>query len=1023
MTLFSSLSHAPIRKNVNWVSPQSCVTAWLILFGAKKTDTHVLSTVKDYTKASFVVFFHFLLTAYFFLVFTNIQYIMSLDPAGELGSSSSPFPPIYSAGPLTWATPLFATPTALLVVVILFGLGRYITNTHAYPWIDADAPGSARKHLTPLARLVVAASVTVVVTFLADAFVFVTRAILDRHWTSSVLAYYIGVSWLAWVIALVCVADETHKFGVWSWVQYIFWMAAALGETTVAWLWTVAFVRPNPGTVFSTYDYAFFAVFVARYILELGIVLLCVIQMFTARHAQSAEEAAPLLTGDGNASQYGATPPVSTPRSSPNGQSGFSNFFSKMRKLMPYIWPHKSTWLQILVVVCFSLMLLGLVVNALTPLQIGRVVDSLGAGKGTFLWGAVLGYVGLRFLQGGSGLIQSMQNWLWIPIGQYTTREVSVRMFSHLHSLSLQFHINRKTGEVLRVMDRGTSSIVQLLSQILFQVLPALANILVAVVLFWFYFSPIFGVIVFVTMSLYLFVTITLTEWRTKYRRTMIELDNNARTKAVDSLLNFETVKYYGAEAFEIRRYQDAIIEYQKADWMSSSSLNILNLAQNAVISAGLLAGCLMFAWEVSEGNLSAGDFVAFNTYMMQLYAPLHFFGTYYRMIQQNFIDMEKMLALFEEQQTVQDAPGAKDIKVKEGHVVFDNVTFSYDPRQKALNGISFSIPKGATVALVGPSGGGKSTILRLLFRFYDPSAGHIYIDGQDIKQVTQESLRRNVGVVPQDTVLFNDTILYNIAYGKIDAPEDEIFNAAKAAQIHEKILSFPDGYDTKVGERGLRLSGGEKQRVAIARTILKDPPIILLDEATSALDTTTERQIQQALSAMTKDRTTLVIAHRLSTIVNADLILVIKDGRVVEQGTHEELIRQGTPMNGGPEGVYYEMWQKQLHDDSDGEQTTVGATTPLKIDTTAPLPVGPKQEPQQMIMASPTEVEAPNQVRKEEEEEDDHEEAKQGDSADGENSTNSETAPVPSDKGPLRKNSSNRKKKKKKSKSNSTVF
>ncbi|KAI7849527.1 hypothetical protein BDC45DRAFT_573904 [Circinella umbellata] len=822
--------------------------------------------------------------------------------------------------------------------------------------------------------------------------VLTARAFIERQWTSSVLAYYIGVSWLAWSIGLLCLTDETYKFGEWNWVQYVFWMAAALGETMVGWLWTVGMLRPKPGTIFSIYDYLFLGIFIARYTLEIFTALLCVIQMFSRRH-QHAYERAPLLATSATTTEtYGATSASSEQQRDETSRKGepsaFSNFFGKMRKLLPYIWPHKSVWLQLLVVICFLLMIAGIIVNVLAALAIGRVVDGFEQDKGKFAWGAVLVYVGLRFLQGGSGLIQAMQNWLWIPIGQYTTREISVKMFSHLHGLSLQFHINRKTGEVLRVMDRGTNSIVQLLSQILFQVFPALANIVVAVFVCATIFTPPFGLIIFLTMSLYLFVTISLTEWRTKYRRTMIELDNSARTKAVDSLLNFETVKYYGAEDFEINRYKNAVIEYQKADWLSSTSLNILNLAQNAVISGGLLAGCLLFAWEVSQGRLTSGAFVTFNIYMMQLYTPLHFFGTYYRMIQSNFIDMEKMLTLFEEQQTVKDVPNAKDLNVKEGHVVFDNVSFSYDPRQTALNGISFSIPKGATVALVGPSGGGKSTILRLLFRFYDPDSGHIYIDGQDIKRVRQESLRHNIGVVPQDTVLFNDTVLYNIGYGNLNAPEDAIFKAAKAAQIHDKILQFPDGYETRVGERGLRLSGGEKQRVAIARTILKDPPIILLDEATSALDTGTERQIQQALSIMTKDRTTLVIAHRLSTIVNADLILVVKDGRVVESGSHEELIKQGE------DGIYYEMWQKQLHDDNDNEinggihangngltgkdslapvvpETTQAASVPPtvpQIDTTRSRNATEQSDNSGAMVSSPTELENNNQQEQEQE-------------------------------------------------------
>ncbi|CAG8586657.1 7270_t:CDS:10, partial [Funneliformis mosseae] len=530
-----------------------------------------------------------------------------------------------------------------------------------------------------------------------------------------------------------------------------------------------------------------------------------------------------------------------------------------------------------------------------------------------FVWKSIAFFVFLRFLQGGVGLIQASQNYLWIPIGQYTTREISVKMFEHLHGLSLAYHINRKTGEVLRVMDRGTNSIISLLNQILFQIFPVIVDISVAVIYFVVEFGWIFGVIVFGTMASYILVTIWITEWRTQFRRDMIETDNDARSKAVDSLLNFETVKYYNAEQFEVKRYDDAIVKYQIADYKVSASLNMLNLSQNLVITVGLLAGCLLCAWKVTIGDFGVGDFILFITYINQLYGPLNWFGTYYRMIQQNFIDMEKMLSLFKEQQSVQDIPGAKDLKVTEGSVIFDNVDFSYDPRNSALKDISFEIPKGKTVALVGPSGGGKSTILRLLFRFYDVGSGKILIDGQDIRLVKQESLRRSIGVVPQDTVLFNETIYYNIHYGNVNASDEEVYKAAKAAQIHDRIINFPDGYETRVGERGLRLSGGEKQRVAIARTMLKDPPIILLDEATSALDTTTERQIQYALSNMTKDRTTLVIAHRLSTIINADLILCIKDGKVVEQGTHDELIRN-------EEGVYFEMWQKQLRDESEGK-------------------------------------------------------------------------------------------------------
>ncbi|RCI05410.1 Homocysteine S-methyltransferase 1 [Rhizopus stolonifer] len=789
-------------------------------------------------------------------------------------------------------------------------------------------------------------------SFLCDAIVIVLR-VVDKEKLPVMLVYYTALSWVAWIVSLVCLMDESHKFSKWYWIQYLYFAAAVIADTVLAWFWAVGFYKHSTDNAFHLYDFVLLGIFITRYTFEFFTFCFSIIQLlYTTRHIPASE---PLLSSQPN---YG-----SIEQDLSTGKEKEENgFWSKFVRVLPFIWPRQFK-LQQLVILCFLLMLLGLVINVYTPLQIGYVVDQFNRDPQTFAWVAVCAYVGFKFLQGSSGVIQALQNYLWIPVGQYTTREISVKLFAHLHSLSLHFHINRKTGEVLRVVDRGTNSIVQLLSQIVFQIFPALANILVAVVVFSVQFSIPFGAIVFVTMALYMYTTITLTEWRTSFRRKMNELDNFARTKAVDSLLNFETVKYYNAESFEVNRYDQSIAEYQKADYKNSASLNILNLAQNAVITGGLLAGSLLFAYEVSEGRLTAGNFVTFNIYMMQLYTPLHWFGTYYRMIQQNFIDMEKMFDLFDVEETVKDVEGAGELQVTEGHVVFDRVSFSYDQRQTALNSISFSIPKGATVALVGPSGGGKSTILRLLFRFYDPDSGRVVIDGQDIAKVQQTSLRKNIGVVPQDTVLFNDTIMYNIRYGNVNASDEDVMNAAKAAQIHDKILSFPDGYETKVGERGLRLSGGEKQRVAIARTILKDPSIILLDEATSALDTTTERYIQEALAEMTKDRTTLVIAHRLSTIVNADLILVIKDGRVVESGSHDELIQSALANTN--EGVYYEMWQKQLDDHTAQESTDEPETIqvdeentkePEALNITA-KPVQITQEPETIELESQPET------------------------------------------------------------------
>lgn len=516
------------------------------------------------------------------------------------------------------------------------------------------------------------------------------------------------------------------------------------------------------------------------------------------------------------------------------------------------------------------------------------------------------------------GLLNNLRSFLWIRIQQYTTREIEVELFRHLHSLSLRWHLNRKTGEVLRVMDRGTDSINNLLNYILFSIAPTIVDILVAVVFFITAFNWWFGLIVFITMSLYIAATIMVTEWRTKFQRRMNLADNAQKARSVDSLLNFETVKYYGAEQYEVDCYREAILKYQEEEWRSSITLNILNTMQNIIVCGGLLAGSLLCAYlVVYEQGLTVGDYVLFASYIIQLYVPLNWFGTFYRAIQKNFVDMENMFDLMKEEQEVIDAPGAGELAViRGGSIDFSDVTFGYTPERFVLRNVSFSVPAGKTVAIVGPSGAGKSTIMRLLFRFYDVESGSISIDGQNIKTVRQSSLRKAIGVVPQDTVLFNNTIKYNIQYGRVDAPDVDVIVAAKTADIHEKILTFPEKYETQVGERGLRLSGGEKQRVAIARTILKSPFIVLLDEATSALDTQTERNIQAALSRVCANRTTLIIAHRLSTIIHSDEILVLKDGQVVERGRHESLLEK--------HGVYADMWNQQLKNLETGGEAPV---------------------------------------------------------------------------------------------------
>uniref|UniRef100_A0A672RWB1 ATP-binding cassette sub-family B member 6 n=1 Tax=Sinocyclocheilus grahami TaxID=75366 RepID=A0A672RWB1_SINGR len=526
----------------------------------------------------------------------------------------------------------------------------------------------------------------------------------------------------------------------------------------------------------------------------------------------------------------------------------------------------------------------------------------------------------LKFLQGGgagaSGFVSNMRSFLWIRVQQYTNRVVQVRLFAHLHSLSLRWHLGRRTGDVLRSIDRGTSSINSLLSYIVFSIFPTIADIVIAIVYFISNFNAWFGLIVFVCMALYLTLTIVITEWRTKYRRDMNTQDNNAKSKAVDSLLNFETVKYYNAESYEVGHFENAILKYQVSEWKTNASLALLNQTQNLIIGLGLLTGSLLCAYFVTEGKFQVGDYVLFGTYIIQLYTPLNWFGTYYRMIQNSFIDMESMFKLFTEEEEVKDDVNAGNLDYRQGHIEFENVFFSYMQGKEILKDVSFTVLPGQTVALVGQSGSGKSTIIRLLFRFYNVQGGCVKIDGQDISKVKQASLRAHIGVVPQDTVLFNDSIRHNIRYGRVTASDQEVEEAAIAADIHDKIITFPEGYETQVGERGLKLSGGEKQRVAIARTILKAPQIILLDEATSALDTQTERNIQASLAKVCANRTTIVVAHRLSTVIGADVILVLRDGQIVERGRHEELLAKG--------GLYSDMWLKQQQaQDSDSASDT----------------------------------------------------------------------------------------------------
>ncbi|WP_293209888.1 ABC transporter ATP-binding protein/permease, partial [Parvibaculum sp.] len=509
--------------------------------------------------------------------------------------------------------------------------------------------------------------------------------------------------------------------------------------------------------------------------------------------------------------------------------------------------------------------------------------------------------------------LAQLRDAVFAKVGQNAVRELAVETFRHLHALSLRFHLERRTGGLSRVIERGTKGVDFLLRFSLFNIVPTIIELVLVCVILAYAFDIRYSLVTASTVLLYMIFTFAVTEWRTRFRREMNDLDTEANTKAVDSLLNYETVKYFGNEEHETRRFDRSMSGYERAAIKTTTSLSLLNTGQTLIFSGGLTLLMLMAAQGIAEGALTVGSFVMINTYLIQLYQPLNLLGTVYREIRQALIDMETMFDLMQVPAEIEDKPGAPALRVHGGEIEFDDVSFYYDPDRRILDGVSFRIPSGRTLAIVGPSGAGKSTIARILFRFYDISKGAVRVDGQDIRDVTQDTLRAAIGMVPQDTVLFNDTIRYNIRYGRPEATDREVEEAAELARIGTFIESLPQGYDTRVGERGLKLSGGEKQRVAIARTILKNPPILLLDEATSALDTHTEREIQAALRRISRDRTTLIIAHRLSTVVDADEILVLDRGRVVERGTHETLLALG--------GAYAAMWNRQRESEAAREE------------------------------------------------------------------------------------------------------
>ncbi|NBB96651.1 MAG: ATP-binding cassette domain-containing protein [Alphaproteobacteria bacterium] len=580
-----------------------------------------------------------------------------------------------------------------------------------------------------------------------------------------------------------------------------------------------------------------------------------------------------------------------------------------IRRVVPYLWPDGQDWVKYRVVAALAMLVLAKVVAVGTPFFYKAAVDALG-GDGTG-WLLAVGAIGLTVAYGIARLMeigfQELRNVLFTRVGQRALRQLALETFSHIHRLSLRYHITRKTGGLSRIIERGVKGVDFLLRFMLFSIFPLVLQLLMIAAVFFWLFDLRYLATVVVTIALYVWFTFKVTEWRVKQRREMNNQDTDANQKAIDSLLNFETVKYFNAEAMEARRYDAAMQKYEVAAVQTNYSLAMLNFGQAVLITTGLVLVMVMAAMGVQSGDLTVGDFVMVNAYMIQITMPLNFLGTVYREIRQALVDMGDMFDLLDQPTDVRDKPGARALNVQGAEVVLDNVRFGYDPARPILHGVSLTVPPGQSVAIVGPSGSGKSTIGRLLFRFYDVTGGALRIDGQDLRDVTQDSLHAAIGVVPQDTVLFNDTIAYNIAYGREGASRAEVEAAAKAARIHDFILSLPEGYDTQVGERGLKLSGGEKQRVGIARTLLKDPPILMLDEATSALDTQTEQDIQESLRRAGQGRTVLMIAHRLSTVVEADRIVVLEAGHIVEEGTHDALLAKG--------GRYAAMWARQSAD------------------------------------------------------------------------------------------------------------
>ncbi|MFZ5539661.1 MAG: ABCB family ABC transporter ATP-binding protein/permease [Pseudomonadota bacterium] len=604
-------------------------------------------------------------------------------------------------------------------------------------------------------------------------------------------------------------------------------------------------------------------------------------------------------------------PPVGHVPRLPPEPGAARNEWRALATLLPYLWSYKGR-----VLFAVACLVAAKLATVAVPIVLKHIVDAFAQAPAQAFAAVPLALiVGYGLLRLSTTVFTELREFFFARVTQSAVRTLALKTFRHLHSLSLRFHLDRRTGAVTREIDHGIRGISSLISYTLYSILPTLLELSLVLGYLLLNYEVWFALIVAVSLVVYVAFTFTVTNWRTRFRREMNELDAKASARAVDSLLNFETVKYFNNEEYEARRYDATLAQQERAALLSQRSLNALNAGQAAIIAVGLTLMLWRAAVGVGAGRMTIGDLVLINAFMLQLYMPLNFLGVIYREIRQALADMDRMFRLMQVEREIADRPGAKPLVVRGGEVRFEHVDFAYDPRRQVLFDVDFTIPAGTTTAVVGTTGSGKSTLARLLFRFYDVDRGRITIDGQDIRDVTQSSLRAAIGIVPQDTVLFNDTIEYNIAYGRPGASRQEVIAAAKAAHIHDFIERLPDGYATVVGERGLKLSGGEKQRVAIARTLLKNPPILVFDEATSALDSRTERAIQAELAEIARNRTTLVIAHRLSTIVDADQILVMEHGRIVERGTHAELLARGPQAS-----VYARMWLLQQQEQAERE-------------------------------------------------------------------------------------------------------